>query len=204
MKIIEPSVTLMRDFDGAEVMKFIEKCGRVCYQSEKNITDDSAEKFVRMLIKRGHESVLEHFSVTFKIICDRGVMAELTRHRLASFSVESTRYNAYKELTFIKPCFWDCNVGYFEFDEWFNEMKELEKFYQYFRKELKTKPEEARAILPNSLKTEIVMTANLREWRHILKLRTDKAAHPQMRQIAEMILKILKEKLPVVLEDIGA
>ena len=98
MKIIEPSVELMRDFDGAEVMKFIERCGRICYQSEKNITADSAEKFVRNLIKRGHESVLEHFSATFKIICDRGVMAELTRHRLASFSVESTRYNAYKVL----------------------------------------------------------------------------------------------------------
>ena len=99
MKIIEPSVELMRDFDGAEVMKFIERCGRTCYQSWKNTTDNSAIVFVRNLIKRGHESVLEHFSATFKIICDRGVMAELTRHRLASFSIESTRFNAYDELT---------------------------------------------------------------------------------------------------------
>lgn len=197
MKIIEPSAVLMRDFDGAEVMKFIEKCGRTCYQSEKNITEDSAEKFVRNLIKRGHESVLEHFSATFKIICDRGVMAELTRHRLASFSVESTRYNAYNELTFINPCFWN---GRTEF--WQDKMAEIEDVYKDFRKRGAT-PEQARAILPNSLKTEIVMTANLCEWRTILKLRTDKAAHPQMRQVANIILGILKEKLPVVFEDIG-
>ena len=198
MKIIEPRVELMREFDGVEVMKFIERCGRTCYQSEKNITADSAEKFVRNLIKRGHESVLEHFSTTFKIICDRGVMAELTRHRLASFSIESTRYNNYKELTFIHPCFWNCVDGDFEF-----VMRKVEKFYKYFRKDLKATPEQARAILPNSLKTEIVMTANLREWRTILKLRTAKDAHPQMRQVATMILAILKEKLPVVFEDIG-
>lgn len=197
MKIVEPSVELMREFDGAEVMKFIERCGRVCYQSEKNITEDSAEKFVRNLIKRGHESVLEHFSVTFKIICDRGVMAELTRHRLASFSIESTRYNAYDELTFIRPPFWQGDMDY-----WTMLCQEIECEYgnaRYFD----TPPEIARAILPNSLKTEIVMTCNLHEWRHVLKLRTDKAAHPQMRQVANMILEVLKEKLPVVFEDIG-
>jgi len=207
MKIIEPSVVLMRDFDGAEVMKFIEKCGRTCYQSEKNITEDSAEKFVRNLIKRGHESVLEHFSATFKIICDRGVMAELIRHRLASFSIESTRYNTYKELTFIQPCFWDFGSKDINsalcYEMWADSVKKLEKIYNAMRDEGAT-PEQARAILPNSLKTEIVMTANLREWRHILKLRTAKAAHPQMRQVATMILDILKEKLPIVFEDIGA
>ena len=201
MKIIEPSVELMREIDGAEVMKFIERCGRTCYQSEKNITEDSAEKFVRNLIKRGHESVLEHFSCTFKIICDRGVMAELTRHRLASFSIESTRYNNYDELTFIKPCFWKEETNAyvnFEFD-----MQEVEKVYLNWIEE-GARPEQARAFLPNSLKTEIVMTANLREWRHILKLRTAKSAHPQMHQVAGMILAILKEKLPVIFEDIGA
>ena len=209
MRIIEPSVELMKDFDGEEIMKFIEKCGRVCYKSEKNITDDSAEKFIRNIIKRGHETVLEHFSCTFKIICDRGVMAELTRHRLASFSVESTRFNDYSsekfdgELTFIKPCFWQEkeipeNLAY-----WKNIVRTLEKNYNAMRYN-KVPPEQARAILPNSLKTEIVMTANLREWRHILQLRCDKKAHPQMREVAFMILKILKEKLPIVFEDIGA
>lgn len=200
MKIIEPSAVLMRDFDGNEIMKFIEKCGRTCYQSEKNITDDSAEKFVRNLIKRGHESVLEHFSCTFKIICDRGVMAELTRHRLASFSIESTRFNASDELTFIKPCFWQDSDN--KMENWILQMMANEGSYFWQRGKGAT-PEQARAILPNSLKTEIVMTANLREWRHILKLRTDKKAHPQMRQVANMILGILKEKLPIVFEDIG-
>ena len=220
MKIIEPSVELMRDFDGEEVMKFIEKCGRTCYQSEKNITEDSAEKFVRNLIKRGHESVLEHFSATFKIICDRGVMAELTRHRLASFTIESTRFNDYSkgELTFIKPCYWDkpkliehdlagkppVDVHAKATEDWNELMYEIENLYRAMRFGGSIPPQEARTILPNSLKTEIVMTANLREWRTILKLRTAKDAHPQMRQVANMILEILKEKLPVVFEDIGA
>ena len=204
MKIIEPSVELMREIDGVEVMKFIERCGRTCYQSEKNITEDSAEKFVRNLIKRGHESVLEHYSATFKIICDRGVMAELTRHRLASFSVESTRYNNYEELTFIKPCFWEEDNSNFVI--WKSQMKSIENTYSALQENgqitfiERARPEQARSILPNSLKTEIIMTANLREWRHILKLRTAKDAHPQMRQVAGMILKILKEKLPVIFE----
>ena len=206
MKIIEPSVELMRDFDGAEIMKFIERCGRTAYQSEKNITADSAEKFVRNLIKREHESVLEHFSATFKIICDRGVMAEITRHRLASYTIESTRFNAYKELTFIEPPFWsfgskDVNSALC-YNMWADSVKKLEMIYKTMREKGAT-PEQARAILPNSLKTEIVMTCNLREWRTILKLRTAKDAHPQMRQVANMILVVLKEKLPIIFEDIG-
>mgnify|MGYP002622544869 CR=1 FL=1 len=127
-------------------------------------------------------------------------MAELTRHRLASFSVESTRFNDYKELTFIKPCFW--NEIDENFEGWSLAIQSHEKGYKVFREEGVT-PEQARAILPNSLKTEIVMTANLREWRTILKLRTAKDAHPQMRQVALMILEVLKEKLPVIFEDIG-
>lgn len=204
MKIIEPSVVLMRDFDGEEVMKFIERCGRTAYQSENNITDDSAEKFIRNLIKRGHESVLEHFSATFKIICDRGIMAELTRHRLASFTIESTRFNDYSkgELTFIQPCFWSNIESINLLRKWRAELLGIEKLYMHSRNYGAT-PEQARAILPNSLKTEIVMTANLREWRTILKLRTAKDAHPQMRQVAEMILDALKRKLPVIFEDIG-
>ena len=202
MKIIEPSAVLMRDFDGAEVMKFLELCGRTAYQSAKNITDDSAEKFIRNLIKRGHESVLEHFSATFKIICDRGVMAELTRHRLASFTIESTRFNDYSkgELTFIRP---NWQEQTFLYRAWKESMIQSKEKYLAMRQS-GAKPEQARAILPNSLKTEIIMTANLREWRTILKLRTAKDAHPQMRQVAEMILDALKKKLPVIFENIGA
>ncbi len=206
MKIIEPSVELMTPFDDNEVLKFIETCGRVCYRSEKNITDDSAPRFIRNVIKHGHESVLEHFSCTFKIICDRGVMSELTRHRLASFSIESTRYCDYSgnkfggELTFIKPCFWTEQDNNYAI--WENRLRLIEIGYKNLR-DNGCPPEQARAVLLNSLATTIVMTANLREWRHILKLRTAKDAHPQMRQVAIMILDILKEKLPVVFEDIG-
>lgn len=206
MKIVEPSVELMTPFDGDTILKFIEKCGRVCYHSENNITADSAPQFVKNVIKRGHESVLEHFSCTFKIICDRGVMAELTRHRLASFSIESTRFCDYSggkfggELTFIKPCFW--NDDFQNMERWKHNMNLLEDNYRILR-DKGAKPEQARAILPNSLATTIVMTANLREWRHILKLRTAKDAHPQMRQVACVILEILKEKLPVIFEDVG-
>ena len=202
MKIIEPSVELMTPFDGNEVLKFIEKCGRVCYRSEKNTTAESATKFIRNLIKRGHESVLEHFSCTFKIICDRGVMAELTRHRLASFSIESTRYVDYngEDLKFIAPCYWqEPNVN---FDIWENAMYRAEQAYKDLRHN-GCAPEQARAALPNALATTIIMTANLREWRHILKLRTSPKAHPQMRQVANMILAVFKENLPMVFEDVS-
>ncbi len=205
MKIIELSVELIGEVDGEKIMKHIERAGRVCYKSESRISDNSAEKFIANIIKSGHESVIEHSSVTFKIICDRGVLAEITRHRLASFSVESTRYNDYSngkfdgELTFIKPNFWA------EDDEnfllWKNTMSQLEKIYLEMRKN-GARPEQARSILPNSLKTEIFMTANLREWRHFLKLRTSSRAHPQMRQVALKIYEILREKLPVIFSDI--
>ncbi len=205
MKIIEPSVELIDDFDAAAIMKKIERAGRVCYKSEGNIKDDSAEKFIRAIIKRGHESVIEHAAVSFKIICDRGVTHELVRHRIASYSQESTRYCDYSagkfggELTFIKPCFWSADDENFQL--WKATMATVEKNYLALRA-AGAKPEEARSILPNSLKTEIFVTMNLRELRHFLKLRTAAAAHPQMRQIALKIYKILAEKLPAVFDDI--
>lgn len=195
MKIIEPSVTLERGLED-DVLKFIERCGRVCYKSEENITETSAETFVRNLIKRGHESVLEHASATFRIVCDRGVMAELTRHRIASFSVESTRYCDYSKggLKFIKSDGISPHT-------WEYAMYRAEDCYLLARA-AGAPPELARSVLPNSLATELVMTANLREWRHVLKLRTSKKAHPQMRQIANMIYEIFKAKVPVLVEDI--
>lgn len=206
MKIIEPSVELIDDFDAAAVMKKIERAGRVCYKSEGNIKDDSAEKFIRGIIKRGHESVIEHATVSFKIICDRGVTHELVRHRIgASYSQESTRFCDYSagkfggELTFIKPCFWSEDDDNFKL--WSSTMAQLEKNYLELRAG-GAKPEEARSILPNSLKTEIFVTMNLREWRHFLKLRTAAAAHPQMREVALKIYQILVEKLPAVFDDL--
>lgn len=368
MKIIEPSVELAQDLNAAEIMRHIERAGRVCYKSESNISDTSAEKFIANIIKSGHESVIEHVSITFKIICDRGISHEIVRHRLASYCVsgdtiiasystnkkftiedifksfqapkyhaafkaltiksfdeqthtikpnkiknvffngvkevfqlttergrvikctpehqfftdsgwkqlknisagnviyssaekfqiapesdfcktefykafkdkvaeicyvgkmkvydlemeepyhnyiangivvhnsqESSRYVDYSagkfggELTFIKPCYWNDNDENYLL--WLETMQTLEKNYLAMRK-AGARPEQARAILPNSLKTEIFMTANLREWRHFLKLRTSKRAHPQMRQIALKIFEILNANLPVIFSDI--
>ena len=205
MKIIEPSVELINDIDAEKILRHIELAGRVCYKSESRISDKTAEKFIANIIKSGHESVIEHISLTFKIVCDRGVTHEIVRHRLASYSQESSRYCDYSndkfgnELTFIKPCFWT------EDDEnfllWKNTMAQLEKTYLEMRKN-GARPEQARSILPNSLKTEIFMTCNLREWRHFLKLRTAQRAHPQMREVALKIYNILNEKLPILFSDI--
>ena len=206
MKIIEPSVELIDDFDAAAIMRKLELAGRVCYKSEGNIKDDSAEKFIRAIIKRGHESVIEHAAISFKIICDRGVTHELVRHRIgASYSQESTRYCDYSagkfggELTFIKPCFWREDDENFKL--WRSTMELIERNYLALRAG-GARPEEARSILPNSLKTEIFVTMNLRELRHFIKLRTAKAAHPQMREVALKIYQILAEKLPAVFDDL--
>lgn len=205
MKIIKPAVIFEDEVDGQGILKKIEKIGRVCYKSEKNINDESAEKFVSNIIKRGHESVIEHESVTVRVICDRGVTHEIVRHRIASYSQESTRYCNYSsdkfgnELTFIKPCFWsEESEGY---KIWTKSMQIVEDNYIKLINS-GAKPQEARSILPNSIKTEIVMTMNLREWRHFFKLRCDKAAHPQMREIAVIILNKFKESIPVLFDDI--
>ena len=206
MKIINPSVQLEDEIDGQEILKKIENIGRVCYKSEGNITEDSAERFVKSIIARGHESVLEHVSISVRVICDRGVSHEIVRHRIASYSQESTRFCNYSndkfrnELTFIKPCYWkETDIN---FIEWKKNMKRIEGEYLWFINNGKATPQEARSILPNSLKTELVMTTNLREWRHFFKLRCDKAAHPQTREIANMILKEFKEKIPVIFDDL--
>jgi thymidylate synthase (FAD) len=206
MRIIEPGFEFMEEVDGEQIIKKIERAGRVCYKSESNISDDSAERFIRNIIRRGHESVLEHGSVSVRIICDRGVTHEIVRHRVASYSQESTRYCNYSsekfgnEITVIKPCFWDGTEKAYAI--WKESMELLEKNYIAML-EAGAKPEEARSILPNSLKTEIVVTMNIREWRHFFKLRTDVKAHPQMREIAGKMLAEFKEKMPVLFEDIS-
>lgn len=205
MKIIKPYYVIEEDFDPVKIMRTIEKAGRTCYKSEKNISDGSAERFIASIIKRGHESVIEHEKLTVRFICDRGVTHEIVRHRIASFSQESTRYCNYtgdkfgRELTFIKPCFWEEDDPAYKI--WHNTMEEIEKEY-FALTDAGASPEQARSILPNSLKTEIVVTMNFREWRHFFKLRCDKAAHPQIREVAIPLLKELKEKLPALFSDI--
>jgi len=209
LKIIEPYFCIEEQIDPEKIMSTVEKAGRTCYKSESGISEGSAERFIQNIIKRGHESVIEHEKITVRIVCDRGVSHEIVRHRIASFSQESTRYCNYSkdkfdnQLTFIKPSFWkeDTAEGKTCFDIWKKSMEEAEKAYNELLL-LGAKPEEARSILPNSLKTEIVVTMNLREWRHFFKLRTASAAHPQMREIAGAILEEFKTLLPVIFSDI--
>jgi thymidylate synthase (FAD) len=207
MTIIEPSVEILDlgEKDGLSVLKKLEKIGRVCYKSEEFITDDSCIKFIQNIVKNKHEAILEHNNVTFKVICDRGVTHEIVRHRIASYAQESTRYVNYnkKGMTVIQPNFWSNNdpKDLYKMCIWENIMKQLEGAYNTLI-EAGAKPEEARSVLPNSLKTEIVCTMNLRELRHFLKLRTAKVAHPQMRQVAVMLGNLLKSKLPIIFDDI--
>lgn len=205
MNIINAGYEIMTPINGSEILKHIEKCGRVCYKSEDKITEDSAQIFCKNIIKRGHEAVLEHYSFTVKFIVDRGVSHEIVRHRLASYCQESTRYCNYSkdkfgtEITVIKPCFLDKEDK--KYSTWINSMKNAEQSYFKVINEGAT-PQEARSVLPNSLKTEVVMTANLREWRHFLKLRTSQYAHPQIREVAIPLLKELQLKIPILFDDI--
>jgi thymidylate synthase (FAD) len=206
MKIINPSFVIEDQIDGKAVLRKLEVAGRTCYKSEDLITDESAERFVRGILQRGHESVIEHVSVTVRIICDRGVTHEIVRHRIAGYSQESTRYCNYckdkfgNEITVISPCFWQPDSPAHQ--SWAVAMFHAERLYFDLLSKGAT-PQEARSVLPNSLKTEIVMTANLREWRHFFKLRTSKAAHPQMLEIAVPMLAEFQRLIPVIFEDIN-
>lgn len=191
MRIGKQKVELLNPQSYEELTEKIEIAGRVCYQSEPK---GDPEKFIRMIIKRGHESVLEHGSLTFKVRTNRAIANEIVRHRLASYSQESTRYVKYDDIEFIP--------GEKLRDSNLEELLSKAEFAYKFLTDYGLKPEEARDILPNATATTLVMTMNFRELRHFLKLRLDKAAHPQIRELTGMILEILKEKYPVFVEDI--
>ena len=205
MKIINANVEFITPIDGAAILKRLEQCGRVCYKSEAKITDTSAPAFVAGIIKRGHEAVLEHCSFTVKFICDRGVSHEIVRHRMASYCQESTRYCNYSkdvfgsEITVIRPSF--LTEGTPGWQYWKVACRMAEKSY-FELLDWGCTPQEARAVLPNSLKTEVVMTANIREWRHFLKLRCSPAAHPQMREVALILLEKVHALIPICFDDI--
>lgn len=205
MKIINADVEFITPIDGAAILKRLEQCGRVCYKSEAKITDTSAPAFVAGIIKRGHEAVLEHCSFTVKFICDRGVSHEIVRHRLAAYCQESTRYCNYskdgfgREITVIWPIF--LVEGTPGWDIWRDACRCAEDAY-FDMLTFGCTPQEARSVLPNSLKTEVVMTADIREWRHFLKLRCSPAAHPQMREVAMILLDKVHSMIPVCFDDI--
>lgn len=201
MKIVDQQVKLLNHLNYKETLYNIEAAGRICYQSKSDYNIESGEKFVRMIIKRGHESVLEHGSLTFKIKTSRAIANEIVRHRLASYSQESTRYVKYGDIEFIP---W---IGKIEkapnIDKAYMKyiLEEVEGHYLCFLQG-GYKVEDARDILPLSTATTLAMTMNFRELRHFLKLRLDRAAHPQLRELANMILKIVEKEFPVIVEDI--
>lgn len=223
MKIIKQSWQFEEPVDGEVILRKIERAGRTCYKSEDKITDESARQFVASMIKSGHHSTIEHHNVTVRIITDRGVTHEIVRHRLASYNQESTRYCNYandkfgKEITVILP------VWFYVIPEQYHVLHpagvmthdgDIMKFFlwreaceyvelSYFHLlENGQSAQEARSVLPNSLKTEIVMTANLREWRHFFTLRASPKAHPQMRALAEDMLKGFRTIIPILFDDI--
>jgi len=234
MLLIRPSFEILTQIDRVAILKRIELAGRTCYKSEGRITEDSAPSFVKGIIESGHESVIEHASISVKFIVDRGVSHELVRHRIASYSQESTRFCDYigshmattitgcstygiifgGHVCFVIPSWvrtelpekmeddafspdWEPSVG-----KWLSAMRTAEIAYQDLRG-MRWTPQQARSVLPNSLKTEIVTTMNLREWRHVLRLRTSKRAHPQMREVMIPLLEELKKVLPEVFQDVA-
>ena len=203
MKIIEQSHEILH-IDGLER---IEIAGRTCYKSEDKITKDSSNRFVKMLIKRGHEAMIEHGGATVKFITNRGVTHELVRHRVASFGQESTRYVNYggDDIQFIKPAWCpNWNTDDVALGLWLIDMKQSEENYKELLRE-GWQAEHAREVLPNSLKTEIVVTANFREWRHIFKLRaigTTGKPHPQMQALMIPVLKEFATLRPALFEDL--
>lgn len=212
MKIIDAGFEILTPISegGISELRFLEKIARKCYKSEDKISEDgeSANRLVGSLIKSKHEAMLEHMSLSVLFICDRGISHEIVRHRMASFAQESTRYCNYSrgkfgsEVTFIRP--YNMNSDSTEFAIWESAMLTVERRYmELLRRGIS--PQMARSVLPNSLKTELVMTANLREWRHFLKLRaagSTGAPHPQMLEITVPLLIELQRTIPVVFDDI--
>lgn len=211
MRIISPYTEIYGNPNGMMAwgcLRRIEMAARTCYKSEDMITDGSAEKLIRGCINSGHESILEHASVTVKFVCDRGISHELVRHRLAAFSQESTRYCNYKsekfgsDVTFIRPCYLDEDSEGYRI--WCDQMLSAEEAY-FNLLDFGCSPQEARSVLPNSLKTEVVMTADLREWRHFFEVRaleTTGRPHPQMLQLTIPLLDKFKKLIPVVFDDL--
>lgn len=203
MKIIDPMIEV-ENYDGIKIMKNIERACRTCYRSEGLITNDSYKRLLTNCINRGHESVLEHEKITVRMICDIGVYKDLTRHRFANFSIESTRYCNYgkdkfnNEIKFVNPVNMDSKEL---FNEWYSACTEIEQRYLKMA-ELKATSDQLRMILPHSTAAQVTMTANIREWKHILELRASKMAHPSIQQLLIPLLLKFKEDMPEIFDNI--
>lgn len=203
MRIVEPWVKVEK-IDGKQIMKRIERACRTCYSSEGKITEDSYKNLIKNCLTRGHESVLEHEKVTVRIYNDIGSYKDLTRHRFASFSVESTRYCSYdkdkygNEISVINPVYIEDKEIY---EIWKNTIQEMEKGYMKM-KELGAATDMCRNLLPHSTAAEYTMTANIREWKHIFSLRANNHVHPAIRQVMIPLLKYFKEQMPEIFDDV--
>ena len=197
MKLIKPYVSWEHGPSYPEALRVVEMSARTCYKSFDKSGPETAEPLIRHCIKLGHESILEHVAFGLRFVTDRGVMAELTRHRTGiAFSIESTRYCRYNgEMEFVRPWWCGNNDRVFE-----NACSVAEASYKALLKN-GLSPQGARAVLPNCLKTEIVATANIREWRHIFKLRRSPAAHPDMRGLMDAAYEMARTNYPVFFED---
>ena len=204
MRIVEPWIKVEK-IDGKKIMKRIERACRTCYRSEGNITEDSYKNLIGNCIIRGHESVLEHEKVTVRIYSDVGSYKDLTRHRFASFSIESTRYCSYdkdkygNEIAFMNPVYIENKEMY---KIWEETMQEIESAYIKM-KQLGATTDMCRELLPHAAAGEYTMTANIREWKHILSLRTTKHVHPSIRQVLIPLLKYFKEEMPEIFNDVA-
>lgn len=223
-KIIKPKFHILSRLNERNILRHLEQCGRICYKSEDKITNDSCYRFIKMLLSRGHESVIEHYSFTVKFVCSRSLSHQLVRHRLCSFSEQSQRYCNFEtkvEMGIILPYWLDDNDKRkiknksfsstlqvpnnisLKCQHWLDSV--IESIVSYgilIRNNSEMTPQQVRSILPNAAKTEIVCTANLRQWRHILKLRTSKGADPEIKELMIPLLNKLKEKLPTIFGDI--
>lgn len=200
VSIITPAFKIEDKINGEKILKNLERYGRVCYKSEKRITPESAGQFLKGAMERGHFSIIEHEKVTVRVICDRGVTHEWVRHRLASYSQESTRYCNYGKLGFQYIHLFSYPFGSPKYEE---RKKAIIDATRHYLNELNlgSTPQEARGVLPNSLKTEIIITHNIREWRHFFYQRCSAGAHPQIREIAISLLEEFQKRIPVLFDD---
>lgn len=204
MKLVDP-IIYVEDYDGKSIMQKIERACRVCYRSEGKITEDSYKQLLTNCINRGHESVLEHEKISVRLVGDIGTYKDLTRHRHASFSVESTRYCNYgkdkfdSEIKIIKPCHIEEGTEFY--DIWKKGIEDLEKAYLEMSSK-GAKPDQLRMLLPHSVAAEYAMTANIREWKHILSLRCSKMTHPAIRQLLIPLLLKFKEDMPEIFSNV--
>jgi len=207
MKIVKPSYEILTtEHEMNYFLSDIEYAGRTCYKSHDKITETSSQEFVKKIVSSGHHSVIEHKNISVKFICNRGFTHELVRHRLICYSQELTRYCNYskkkfgKEITVIEPP-WFERANIVQKDGWEKAMFYAERFY-FELLEKRLPAQHARGVLPIDVKTEIVATANLREWRHIFKLRCAEAAHPSMKQLMIPLCKELQKGVPIIFDDI--